>query len=75
VEPMEFSSSTSASSQLEEARTRRLSSTGNAPVSVDEDLEMLLWELSDGILEAELDLDPGKDEDDLLLELSKMIDD
>lgn len=75
MEPMEFSSSTSASSQLEEARTRRLSSTGNAPLCVDEDFEKLLRELSDGILEAELDLDPGKDEDDLLLELSKMIDD
>lgn len=75
MEPMELSSSTSASSQLQEARTRRLSSPGNAPLSVDEDFEMLLWEISDGILEDELELDPGKDEDDLLLELSKMIDD
>lgn len=75
AEPREFSSSTSASSQREEARTRRLSSTGNAPLSVDEDFEMLLWEISGGRLEAELDLDAGKDEDDLLLELSKMIDD
>nr|XP_038024410.1 zinc finger CCCH domain-containing protein 11A isoform X1 [Anas platyrhynchos]XP_038024411.1 zinc finger CCCH domain-containing protein 11A isoform X1 [Anas platyrhynchos]XP_038024412.1 zinc finger CCCH domain-containing protein 11A isoform X1 [Anas platyrhynchos]XP_038024413.1 zinc finger CCCH domain-containing protein 11A isoform X1 [Anas platyrhynchos] len=66
--------STSASSQLEEARTRRLSSTGNAPLSADEDFEKLLWEISGGRLEAEIDLDPGKDEDDLLLELSEMID-
>ncbi|XP_032058998.1 zinc finger CCCH domain-containing protein 11A isoform X2 [Aythya fuligula] len=74
VEQMEVSSSTSAPSQLEEARTRRLSSTGNAPLSADEDFEKLLWEISGGRLEAEIDLDPGKDEDDLLLELSKMID-
>ncbi|KAM9184642.1 zinc finger CCCH domain-containing protein 11A isoform 2-T6 [Mergus octosetaceus] len=74
AEQMEFSSSTSASSQLGEARTRRLSSTGNAPLSADEDFEKLLWEISGGRLEAEIDLDPGKDEDDLLLELSKMID-
>lgn len=74
VEQMEVSSSTSASSQLEEARTRRLSSTGNAPLSADEDFDKLLWEISGGRLEAEIDLDPGKDEDDLLLELSEMID-
>lgn len=74
MEQVEVSSSTSASSQLEEARTRRLSSAGNAPLSADEDFEKLLWEISGGRLEAEIDLDPGKDEDDLLLELSKMID-
>jgi len=66
--------STSASSQLEEARTRQLSSTGNAPLSADDDLEQLLWEISGGRLEAEIDLDPGKDDDELLLELSEMID-
>ncbi|XP_071899485.1 zinc finger CCCH domain-containing protein 11A-like isoform X2 [Anas platyrhynchos] len=71
---IDLETSTSASSQLEEARTRRLSSTGNAPLSADEDFEKLLWEISGGRLEAEIDLDPGKDEDDLLLELSEMID-
>ncbi|XP_014810924.1 PREDICTED: zinc finger CCCH domain-containing protein 11A isoform X2 [Calidris pugnax] len=70
----EVSSSTSPSSVA--AKTRRLSSTGagKAPLSVEDDFEKLIWEISGGKLEAEIDLDPGKDEDDLLLELSKMID-
>ncbi|NXA24372.1 ZC11A protein, partial [Ibidorhyncha struthersii] len=71
----EVSSSTSASSQVA-SKTRRLSSTGagKAPLSVEDDFEKLIWEISGGKLEAEIDLDPGKDEDDLLLELSEMID-
>ncbi|XP_075298845.1 zinc finger CCCH domain-containing protein 11A isoform X3 [Opisthocomus hoazin] len=71
----EVSSSTSASSQVV-VKTRRLSSTGagKAPLSVEDDFEKLIWEISGGKLEAEIDLDPGKDEDDLLLELSEMID-
>ncbi|XP_068015841.1 zinc finger CCCH domain-containing protein 11A isoform X2 [Melanerpes formicivorus] len=71
----EVSSSTSASSQVP-AKARRLSSTGagKAPLSVEDDFEKLIWEISGGKLEAEIDLDPGKDEDDLLLELSEMID-
>uniref|UniRef100_A0A8C3KJK5 C3H1-type domain-containing protein n=1 Tax=Calidris pygmaea TaxID=425635 RepID=A0A8C3KJK5_9CHAR len=74
VAQSEVSSSTSASSVA--AKTRRLSSTGSgkAPLSVEDDFEKLIWEISGGKLEAEIDLDPGKDEDDLLLELSKMID-
>ncbi|NXX20307.1 ZC11A protein, partial [Podargus strigoides] len=58
------------------AKMCRLSSTGTekAPLSVEDDFEKLIWEISEGKLEAEIDLDPGKDEDDLLLELSKMID-
>ncbi|KAJ7333009.1 hypothetical protein JRQ81_015189 [Phrynocephalus forsythii] len=57
------------------ARTRRLSSTGAGKSSaVEDDFEKLIWEISGGKLEAEIDLDPGKDEDDLLLELSEMID-
>ncbi|XP_062067623.1 zinc finger CCCH domain-containing protein 11A isoform X3 [Lepus europaeus] len=57
-------------------KTRRLSSasTGKPPLSVEDDFEKLIWEISGGKLEAEIDLDPGKDEDDLLLELSEMID-
>ncbi|XP_070252882.1 zinc finger CCCH domain-containing protein 11A [Myotis yumanensis] len=57
-------------------KTRRLStaSTGKPPLSVEDDFEKLIWEFSGGKLEAEIDLDPGKDEDDLLLELSEMID-
>ncbi|NXI70187.1 ZC11A protein, partial [Anseranas semipalmata] len=71
----EVSSSTSASSQVV-VKPRRLSSTGagKAPLSVEDDFEKLIWEISGGKLEAEIDLDPGKDEDDLLLELSEMID-
>ncbi|NWX21773.1 ZC11A protein, partial [Aegotheles bennettii] len=71
----EVSSSTSTSSPSA-AKTRRLSSTGagKTPLSVEDDFEKLIWEISGGKLEAEIDLDPGKDEDDLLLELSEMID-
>ncbi|XP_074019424.1 zinc finger CCCH domain-containing protein 11A isoform X1 [Numenius arquata] len=74
VAQSEVSSSTPASSVA--AKTRRLSSTGagKAPLSVEDDFEKLIWEISGGKLEAEIDLDPGKDEDDLLLELSEMID-
>ncbi|XP_071624760.1 zinc finger CCCH domain-containing protein 11A isoform X5 [Heliangelus exortis] len=74
VPQSEVSSSTSASPAA--AKTRRLSSTGagKAPLSVEDDFEKLIWEISGGKLEAEIDLDPGKDEDDLLLELSEMID-
>ncbi|NXU56323.1 ZC11A protein, partial [Turnix velox] len=70
----EVSSSTSTSSAV--PKTRRLSSAGagKAPLSVEDDFEKLIWEISGGKLEAEIDLDPGKDEDDLLLELSEMID-
>ncbi|XP_042114091.1 zinc finger CCCH domain-containing protein 11A isoform X2 [Peromyscus maniculatus bairdii] len=58
------------------SKPRRLSSasTGKPPLSVEDDFEKLIWEISGGKLEAEIDLDPGKDEDDLLLELSEMID-
>ncbi|NXA06348.1 ZC11A protein, partial [Sapayoa aenigma] len=75
VAQSEVSSSTSASSEVP-VKLRRLSSTGSAkaPLSVEDDFEKLIWEISGGKLEAEIDLDPGKDEDDLLLELSEMID-
>ncbi|NXF81045.1 ZC11A protein, partial [Sclerurus mexicanus] len=75
VAQSEVSSSTSASSEVP-VKMRRLSSTGSAkaPLSVEDDFEKLIWEISGGKLEAEIDLDPGKDEDDLLLELSEMID-
>ncbi|TRZ12549.1 hypothetical protein HGM15179_014528 [Zosterops borbonicus] len=67
----------SSSSSLEvPVKLRRLSSAGAAKpaLSVEDDFEKLIWEISGGKLEAEIDLDPGKDEDDLLLELSEMID-
>lgn len=40
---------------------------------MEDGLEKLIWEISGSELEAEMDLDPGKDEDDLL-ELSEMTD-
>ncbi|XP_062998054.1 zinc finger CCCH domain-containing protein 11A isoform X3 [Elgaria multicarinata webbii] len=71
--PAEIASPTSSHAAV---KTRRLSSTGagKTPSSVEDDFEKLIWEISGGKLEAEIDLDPGKDEDDLLLELSEMID-
>lgn len=65
-----------SSSRAAVVKTRRLSSagTGKTPSSVEDDFEKLIWEISGGKLEAEIDLDPGKDEDALLLELSEMID-
>lgn len=58
-------------------KTRRSSTSGpKTPLPAEDDFEKLMWELSGGRLEeeAEIDLDAGKDEDDLLLELSEMID-
>ncbi|XP_013915796.1 PREDICTED: zinc finger CCCH domain-containing protein 11A-like [Thamnophis sirtalis] len=65
-----------SSSRAAVAKTRRLSSTGSGKIqsSVEDDFDKLIWEISGGKLEAEIDLDPGKDEDELLLELSEMID-
>ncbi|XP_014638987.1 PREDICTED: zinc finger CCCH domain-containing protein 11A [Ceratotherium simum simum] len=74
-DPSPLEASGPSSSQMA-TNTRRLSSasTGKPPLSVEDDFEKLIWEISGGKLEAEIDLDPGKDEDDLLLELSEMID-
>lgn len=74
-EPLLPEGSGPSSSQVA-TKPRRLSSasTGKPPLSVEDDFEKLIWEISGGKLEAEIDLDPGKDEDDLLLELSEMID-
>ncbi|XP_058859513.1 zinc finger CCCH domain-containing protein 11A-like isoform X1 [Acipenser ruthenus] len=62
-----------------QARTRRLSSVSsragtslNSSAAVD-DFEELMKEFSDDRLEDEIELDPAKGEDDLLLELSEMI--
>ncbi|XP_078277132.1 zinc finger CCCH domain-containing protein 11A isoform X6 [Rhinoraja longicauda] len=56
------------------AKVRRLSSMTSKAAVLEADFEELMKEFSDDKLEAEIDLDPGKDEDDLLLELSEMID-
>ncbi|KAG8451044.1 hypothetical protein GDO86_003358 [Hymenochirus boettgeri] len=58
------------------ARSRRTSTTsaGRSSIATEDDFDQLIWEISEGKLEAEIDLDPSKDEDDLLLELSEMID-
>ncbi|XP_073522660.1 zinc finger CCCH domain-containing protein 11A isoform X2 [Phyllobates terribilis] len=49
-------------------------SMGKASVPTEDEFDELMWEISDDKLDAELDLDSNKDEDALLLELSKMID-
>uniref|UniRef100_F7GHC1 C3H1-type domain-containing protein n=1 Tax=Monodelphis domestica TaxID=13616 RepID=F7GHC1_MONDO len=74
-DPLPPEVSSPSSSQVA-TKSRRLSSasSGKPPLSVEDDFEKLIWEISGGKLEAEIDLDPGKDEDDLLLELSEMID-
>ncbi|XP_072217512.1 zinc finger CCCH domain-containing protein 11A-like [Excalfactoria chinensis] len=75
VEQSEDSSSASASSQSV-AKAQQLSSTGagKTPLSVEDDLEKFMGEISGGNLEAEIGLDPRKDVDELLLELDEMID-
>ncbi|OXB72269.1 UNVERIFIED_CONTAM: hypothetical protein H355_003802 [Colinus virginianus] len=74
VAQAEDPSSASASSQSVTKTHQSSTGAGKAPLSVEDDFEKLIWEISGGKLEAEIDLDPGKDEDDLLLELSEMID-
>ncbi|XP_077151563.1 zinc finger CCCH domain-containing protein 11A isoform X2 [Ranitomeya variabilis] len=50
-------------------------SMGKASVPTEDELDEMIWEIDDDDkLDAELDLDSNKDEDALLLELSKMID-
>ncbi|XP_044144206.1 zinc finger CCCH domain-containing protein 11A isoform X3 [Bufo gargarizans] len=49
-------------------------SVGKTSMSAEDEFDELMWEISDDKLEAELELDSNKDEDALLLELSKMID-
>ncbi|XP_066559319.1 zinc finger CCCH domain-containing protein 11A isoform X1 [Amia ocellicauda] len=62
-----------------QAKARRLSSTSGRPPagpasgSAVDDFEELMKEFSDDRLEDDLELDPAKDEDELLLELSEMI--
>ncbi|XP_067324134.1 zinc finger CCCH domain-containing protein 11A isoform X2 [Anolis sagrei] len=46
----------------------------NKPCADEDEIEKLMWEIADGTLEDEIELEPGKDQDDLLLELSEMID-
>ncbi|XP_061075428.1 zinc finger CCCH domain-containing protein 11A isoform X1 [Conger conger] len=57
-------------------KTRRQSmTTPRAPgPSTFDDLDELMNEFADDPLDGEMELDPAKDEDDLLLELSEMID-
>lgn len=47
---------------------------GKTSVATEDEFDELMWDISDDKLEGELDLDSNKDEDALLLELSKMID-
>ena len=74
VAQSEDSSSASASPQAA-AKTQQLCSTaaGKAPFSAEDDLEKLMLELSGGDLEQAVDSEPEKDVDELLQELSDMI--
>ncbi|XP_046731172.1 zinc finger CCCH domain-containing protein 11A isoform X1 [Silurus meridionalis] len=63
--------------QTRPRRASLASARGSAPAensSTVDDFEDLLDEFTDDRLEDEIELDPGKGEDDLLLELSEMID-
>ncbi|KAM5299478.1 zinc finger CCCH domain-containing protein 11A-like [Ctenodactylus gundi] len=65
----------SSSSQV--ARKKDQLSSASAckpPLPLEDDFEKLVWEFSRGELEAEIDLDSEKDIDELLRELSEMID-
>nr|XP_008107867.1 PREDICTED: zinc finger CCCH domain-containing protein 11A [Anolis carolinensis]XP_008107868.1 PREDICTED: zinc finger CCCH domain-containing protein 11A [Anolis carolinensis]XP_008107869.1 PREDICTED: zinc finger CCCH domain-containing protein 11A [Anolis carolinensis]XP_008107870.1 PREDICTED: zinc finger CCCH domain-containing protein 11A [Anolis carolinensis]XP_008107871.1 PREDICTED: zinc finger CCCH domain-containing protein 11A [Anolis carolinensis]XP_008107872.1 PREDICTED: zinc finger CC len=66
----------SPASSHEVVKTHIPSSTGppKTPCAVEDEIDKLMWEISEGTLEDEIELDPGKDQDDLLLELSEMID-
>ncbi|XP_021237649.1 zinc finger CCCH domain-containing protein 11A-like, partial [Numida meleagris] len=70
----EVSNPTSHSSQAAD-KTQQLSCTdaGEALLSEDDDLEKFMIEIS-GELEGEIDLEAGRDVDELLLELSEIID-
>lgn len=48
--------------------------SARASSSAVDDFDELMNEFTDDRLEDEMELDPGKGEDDLLLELSEMID-
>ena len=74
VAQSEDSSSASASPQTA-AKTQQPCSTaaGKAPFSAEDDLEKLMLELSGGDLEQAVDSEPEKDVDELLQELSDMI--
>ncbi|XP_072280549.1 zinc finger CCCH domain-containing protein 11A [Pyxicephalus adspersus] len=56
------------------SRRSSIASLGKPSVLAEDDFDELIWDISDGKLEDEIDLDPSKDEDDLLMELSEMID-
>lgn len=63
--------------QTRPRRASLVSARGTGPAgtsSTTDDFEDLLDEFTDDRLEDEIELDPGKGEDDLLLELSEMID-
>ena len=74
VAQSEDSSSASASPQTA-AKTQQPCSTaaGKVPFSAEDDLEKLMLELSGGDLEQAVDSEPEKDVDELLQELSDMI--
>ncbi|XP_064162247.1 zinc finger CCCH domain-containing protein 11A isoform X2 [Anguilla rostrata] len=66
-------SSPAAKAPVQPKPRRQSTAATRAPAALD-DLDELMNEFADDPLDGEMELDPGKDEDDLLLELSEMID-
>lgn len=56
------------------SRRASIALLGKPSILTEDDFDELIWDISDGKLDDEIDLDPSKDEDDLLMELSEMID-
>ncbi|XP_077337431.1 zinc finger CCCH domain-containing protein 11A-like isoform X3 [Lithobates pipiens] len=56
------------------SRRASIALLGKPSILTEDDFDELIWDISDGKLDEEIDLDPSKDEDDLLMELSEMID-
>ncbi|KAM4045362.1 zinc finger CCCH domain-containing protein 11A-like [Anomaloglossus baeobatrachus] len=77
LSPQDYSSLPSVSAPvplpIKSPRTST-ASVGKPSVSAEDEFEDLMWEMDDDKLDGDLDLDSNKDEDALLLELSKMID-
>ncbi|XP_069800950.1 zinc finger CCCH domain-containing protein 11A isoform X2 [Dendropsophus ebraccatus] len=68
------SASATVQPPLKLPRTSTAAAAGKSSAPAEDEFDELMWDISDDKLEVELDLDSNKDEDALLLELSKMID-
>ncbi|KAG5835443.1 hypothetical protein ANANG_G00244070 [Anguilla anguilla] len=73
-EPPAAPQSSPAAKTPVQPKPRRQSTAATRATAALDDLDELMNEFADDPLDGEMELDPGKDEDDLLLELSEMID-